>query len=390
MENKKKIIENVTPWDVEGVIDYDKLIKNFGVQYITEEQRNYLKKLAKKKGLKEHIFLRRGLFFAQMDLDKIISAHKKGEHIFLYTGRSPGGSMHTGHLIPFQFTKYLQDLFECNLYIQIPDDEKFLFKKNLTLKKIEEMTNLDLENISAIGFNPDKTFIFKNSEYISKMFPLYLKTAKKITLSQARNIFGFEGNSNIGQINYPALQIIPTFFENGYCLIPCAIDQNPYFLLQRDLAEKLGYNKNITILSKFLTSLTGPEGKMSASNPDKAILLNDNEETVKKKINKFAFSGGRETLAEHRKYGGNCEIDVSYQWLYYLFEENDDRIKEIEEEYSSGRMLSSEIKKILIEKVNQLLKNHRKQREIAIQKNLLKKYMYEGKLAKEMWKKKFS
>lgn len=379
--------QKVTPWDVEGVVDYDKLIREFGVSKITDDQKIYLKELAKEKGLDEHIFLKRGLFFAQMDLQKVIDAHKKKESIFLYTGRSPGGSMHTGHLIPFQFTKFLQDLFNCNLYIQIPDDEKFLFKKDLTLDKIQEMTKSDLDDISAIGFNPDKTFIFKNTEYMSKMYPLYLETAKRITFSQARNTFGFENSSNIGQINYPALQIVPTFFQKGFCLIPCAIDQNPYFLLQRDFAEKLGYKKNATILSKFLTALTGPNGKMSASNPDKAILLTDEASKVKKKINKYAFSGGRKTLEEHKKLGGDCSIDVSYQWLYNLFENSDSEIERIKEEYSSGKMLSGEIKKILIAKINSLLEKHNKARENAIKTKLLDKYMYTGKLARQMWNK---
>lgn len=379
----------VTPWDVEGKVDYDKLISQFGVKYITDEQKAYLQELAKAKGLEEHVFLKRGLFFAQMDLDKIISAHKKGESIFLYTGRAPGGEMHTGHLIPFMFTKFLQDLFDCNLYVQIPDDEKFLFKKDLTMDTISSMVDTDLKQIAGIGFNPDKTFIFRNSQFIQKMYPLVLETAKRITFSQARNTFGFENDSNVGKIFYPTLQIVPTFFEKGFCLIPCAIDQNPYFLLQRDFAQKMGYEKNCTILSKFLTALTGPEGKMSASNPDKAILLTDEPNKVKKKINKHAFSGGRETIEEHRELGGDCAIDVSYQWLYNIFETDDSRIEEIKSLYSSGEMLSGEIKKILIEKVNELLVSHRSKVSSAFEDGLLDKYMHSGKLAKEMWAKNY-
>lgn len=379
----------VTPWDVEGKVDYDKLIQQFGVKYITDEQKEYLHSLAKAKGMNDHIFLKRGLFFAQMDLDKVISAHKAGEKIFLYTGRAPGGSMHTGHLIPFMFTKFLQDLFDCNLYVQIPDDEKFLFKKDLTMDVISEMVDTDLEQIAGIGFNPEKTFIFRNSQYIQKMYPLVLETAKKITFSQARNTFGFENSSNVGQILYPALQIVPTFFEKGFCLIPCAIDQNPYFLLQRDFAQKLGFEKNCTILSKFLTALTGPEGKMSASNPNHAILLTDEPNKVKKKINKNAFSGGQETLELHRELGGNCDIDVAFQWLFNLFEESDEEIERIRKEYSSGEMLSGEIKKLLIEKVNSLLVSHRESVEAAKSSGLLEKYMKTGKLASEMWSKSF-
>lgn len=379
----------VTPWDVEGKVDYDKLITQFGVKYITDEQKTYLRELAESKGLSDHIFLKRGLFFAQMDLDKIIAAHKAGESIFLYTGRAPGGEMHTGHMISFMFTKFLQDLFDCNLYVQIPDDEKFLFKKDLTMGTISAMVNSDLEQLCAIGFNPDKTFIFRNSEFIQKMYPLVLETAKRITFSQARNTFGFENHSNVGQIFYPTLQIVPTFFEKGFCLIPCGIDQNPYFLLQRDFAQKLGFKKNCTILNKFLTALTGPEGKMSASNPNHAILLTDEPNVVKKKINKNAFSGGRATVEEHREFGGDCDVDVAFQWLYNLFEEDDSEIERIRIKYSNGDMLSGEIKKILISKVNEFLANHRDSVASAKADNLLEKYMKTGNLAKEMWSKSF-
>lgn len=379
----------VTPWEVVGKVDYDKLIREFGVQKIDEEQLNYLEELAKKKNMNLHIFLKRGLFFAQKDLKNIIEAHKKGEKIFLYTGRAIGGSMHIGHTIPFRFTKYLQDLFNCNLYIQFPDDEKYLFKKNLTKTEIREMLKTDLKDVASFGFNPDKTFIFKNSEYIAKMFPIYLEVAKRLTFSQARNTFGFTNDSNIGMINYPAMQIVPTMFEKNHCLIPCGIDQNPYFMLQRDFAEKIGFKKNATILSKFLTALTGPEGKMSASDPEKAILLTDEPNQVKKKINKHAFSGGQPTIEEHRKIGGNTEIDVPYNWLYFLFEEDDYKIEEIKKKYESGEMLSGEIKQILIEKVNEFLEKHNTKKEEAIKNNLLDKYMYSGKLAKEMWNKDF-
>ena len=48
-------------------------------------------------------------------------------------------------------------------------------------------------------------------------------------------------------------------------------------------------------------------------------------------------------------------------------------------------MLSGEIKKILIDKVNAFLEIHRKNKEEVIKNNLLDKYMYSGKLAKKMW-----
>ena len=181
----------VNPWGVTGEVDYEKLTQEFGVLKIDEKILKRFEKVCKKKRKDLHIFLKRGLFFAHRDFEKVLNCIEKGENIFLYTGRAPGGNMHIGHLIPFLFTKYLQDVFNCNLYIQIPDDEKFLFKDKLKLKDVDLKVQKDLEEICAFGFNPNKTFIFRNSEFIKMMYLKTLEVSKKITLSQARNTFGF-------------------------------------------------------------------------------------------------------------------------------------------------------------------------------------------------------
>jgi len=73
-------------------------------------------------------------------------------------------------------------------------------------------------------------------------------------------------------------------------------------------------------------------------------------EEVKKKIMKHAFSGGRISIEEHRKLGGNPDVDVSFQWLYYFFEPDDKKIKQIHDDYKSGKMLTGELKQYLIDK----------------------------------------
>jgi len=69
------------------------------------------------------------------------------------------------------------------------------------------------------------------------MYPVSIKIAKKLNFSEVRATFGFDNSSNIGIIFYPALQIAPTMFEKRRCLIPAGIDQDPYWRLQRDIAE---------------------------------------------------------------------------------------------------------------------------------------------------------
>jgi len=96
-----------------------------------------------------------------------------------------------------------------------------------------------------------------------------------------------------------------------------------------------------------------------------SIYTVDSPEEVEKKIKKYAFSGGRDTLEEHRKLGGNPDIDVSYQYLRMMFEPDDKKLQKIYDDYKSGKLLTGELKQILIEKVNSFLKQHQKNREKA-------------------------
>ncbi|MCD6482875.1 MAG: tryptophan--tRNA ligase [Candidatus Aenigmarchaeota archaeon] len=373
----------VTPWNVEGEVDYEKLIKQFGVKKLDV---SLLKRFEKIVG-ELHVFLRRGVFFAHRDFDKIIDDLENGKRIYLYTGRGPSGPMHIGHILPFYFTKWLQDKLDVNVYIQITDDEKFLVKKKLSIGDMDKYSMDNILDIAAVGFDPDKTFIFRDTEYIKNMYRLAIRLARKITLSTFKAVFGFENSSNVGIVFYPVLQMIPCFFEKNRVLIPAAIDQDPYWRIQRDLAESFGYLKSTQIHAKFLPSLLGPAGKMSASKPESAIFLSDDPETVKKKIFKYAFSGGQPTVELHRKLGGNPDIDVSFQWLYMFFEPDDKKIKKIEEGYRSGKLLTGELKQVLIDKLSEFLEEHQKRRKKI--ENKINKFMYDGKLASEMWSKTF-
>ena len=80
---------------------------------------------------------RRGIFFSHRDITTMLDLYEKGKKFYLYTGRGPSSeALHLGHLIPFQFTKWLQDTFDCPLVIQLTDDEKFIFKEEL--KSLDE------------------------------------------------------------------------------------------------------------------------------------------------------------------------------------------------------------------------------------------------------------
>ena len=351
----------VTPWHVEGDIDYDKLIKQFGTQKISND---ILTKLQKITG-EDHFMLRRGVFFSHRDLNLILNNYEKGDEFFLYTGRGPSGHTHIGHLVPWVFAKWLQEKFNVNMYFQLTDDEKFFSKQNLSL---EQTSNFALENaldFIALGFNPEKTKIIIDTKNIKTLYPIAAEVAKKINFSNTKAVFGFTNETNLGMIFYTSLQSAPCVIEDKPVLIPLGVDQDPHFRITRDVAQKINKVKPALIHNIMIPSLLGPGGKMSASDEKSTIYTTDSPEQVKKKINKYAFSGGQPDIDEHRKVGGDPDIDVSYQYLRIFFEPDDIKLKKIYDDYKSGKMLTGELKAILIEKINNFLSLHQEKREEA-------------------------
>jgi tryptophanyl-tRNA synthetase len=167
--------------------------------------------------------------------------------------------------------------------------------------------------------------------------PHLVSTIRKSHLSfiqEGRYIFN---RDNIGKIHFCAVQAAPSFsnsfphifgeVSNIPCLIPCAIDQDPYFRLTRDVAQKLKYPKPSLIHSRFFPALQGPQTKMSASDATSSIFMTDTPNQIKNKINKHGFSGGRETEEEHRKLGGDTDVDVAYQYLSFFLDDDEELAK---------------------------------------------------------------
>lgn len=66
--------------------------------------------------------------------------------------------------------RWLQDAFDVPLVIQMTDDEKFLWKNELTIEETNKLAHENAKDIIACGFDMDKTFIFSDVEYISYVF----------------------------------------------------------------------------------------------------------------------------------------------------------------------------------------------------------------------------
>ncbi len=356
----------VTPWTVKGNVNYDKLIEQFGTSRIGD---SILEKFKKITG-EIHPFLRRGIFYSHRDLDWILDRYEAGEEFFLYTGRGPSESVTLGHLVPWIFTKYLQDKFGAELYFQFTDDEKFLNSDKLTLEKTSKYSYSNMLDLIALGFDPKKTFVFTDTRYMRTLYPIAAQIAKHVTLSTAKAVFGFENSTNVGMIFFPTLEAVPCFLpsvlkgKNIPCLIPAAIDQDPYWRgIAREVAPKLGFYKPAQMHCKFLPGL-GQGGKMSASDPETAIFTTDSPAIVEKKV-KAAFTGGRDTVEEQRRLGARADICPIYHYYYYLFEENDSELRRIYDDCTSGRLLCGDCKTLLAARVREFIERHQDKREKA-------------------------
>ncbi len=351
----------VTPWKVEGSIDYEKLIKRFGTQRIGAPM---LRRIEEAAG-ESHFMLRRGVFFSHRDMGSILDAHAAGRPFFVYTGRGPSGSTHIGHLVPWVFAKWLQDRFGTMVYFQLTDDEKFFAKKELTLEDTAGLARENALDFVALGFDPERTRVVIDTRDIHRLYPMAAQIAKRINFSNTKATFGFGGETNIGMIFYTSIQSAMCYIEDAPVLIPLGVDQDPHFRLTRDVAPLLGRPKPALIHNMMMPPLQGAGGKMGSSDPNSAIFTTDTPEAVRKKVNKYAFSGGRPDVAEHRRLGGNPDIDVSYQYLRMFFEPDDSRLAEIHGAYSAGDMLTGELKAILVERAVEYLGEHQARREEA-------------------------
>ncbi|GAA5897318.1 hypothetical protein JCM5296_000997 [Sporobolomyces johnsonii] len=362
----------VTPWDVQGAvvegvqmaIDYNHLINQFGTKRIDDA---LLERFERLTGRKPHLLLRRGTFFSHRELNLILDRYEQKKPFYLYTGRGPSSdSMHLGHMIPFIFTQWLQDVFDCPLVIQLTDDEKFLFKPSLKLEQCNTFAYQNAKDIIACGFKEDKTFIFSDLDFVGGAFYRnVVKISRLITARQSQQTFGFKLDDNVGKWHFVAIQAAPSF-SNSFpqifgtktdipCLIPCAIDQDPYFRLTRECAQRLKYRKPALVHAKFIPSLLGAQSKMSASAAESSIYMTDSPKMIKDKINKYAFSGGQATVEEHRAKGGDPDVDVSFQYLTF-FLDDDAEVEQIAQDYRAGKLLTGELKQKTIAMIQDFVK----------------------------------
>lgn len=356
----------LTPFDVgEEKIDYDKLMREFGTQPISQ-----VAKLPSAPAFK------RGIVFSHRDFDKFLTAARTGKKVSILTGFNASGSIHLGHKQTFDTVIALQKELNVPVYIPITDDEAYVTGKIDSLEEGLKNARLIAAQMIALGFDMSKTRIFIHQLY-PQIYNLGVKLSKKCTLSEIKAIYGFTDSTNAGLMFYPCMQaadiILPQdLLGKHIVLVPIGIDQDPHVRLARDLADRSGYVKPAAIHFKYFSGMSGGP-KMSKSKPGSTIFLDEDPDKAAKYC-MSAFTGGRATVEEQKRLGGEPDKCVVFEYLGAHFMD-DKELKELESKCRGGKIMCGECKKLLASRCKQFLIDFQakvKKAEKEVDKYLLK------------------
>lgn len=321
----------------------EKLVKDFGARRISDL-----------KELPDFYTFKKGLIYSHRDFDKFYKAIKKGEKCAIVSGLNASGTLHLGHKVVFDTILYFQEKFGIPVFIPISDDESYVAGK---VKDQEESLKYSIQlakELIAYGFDPKKTYFIIDQIY-TDIYNLAFKLSKKINLSEIKATYGYKNEDNIGLYFYPSVQSAHILFPQEKfgiknVLVPIGPDEDSHIRICRDVAPSLGYEKPSIL---HLAFIPGSDGKKMSKSKGNGVFLKDDKKIIIKKIC-GAFSGGQKTIEEHRKLGGNPDVDIACQYLSKFFLDEKESGK-LFEDYRAGKILSGEVKKMLSDRLVEFL-----------------------------------
>jgi len=303
----------------------------------------------------------RKLICSHRDFDKFLAALSAGRKCAIVSGLNPSGMLHLGHKVVFDTCLYFQQKYRVPVFVPLSDDESYVAGKVPDLKSARENAFKLAKQLLAYGFDPKLTKFIIDSE-CPQIFLFAMELSKKLTLSEVKATFGYTDSTNPGLAFYTCVQaahvLLP--FKLGYeaVLVPIGPDEDAHLRLCRDIAARAGYPKPAVTHTSFLPRIDGRKMSKSKGN---AIFLLEDEQTIRRKIRR-AFSGGAPTAELHRKFGGDPEKDVACIYLTKLFL-SDQQAAQLIADYRSGKLLSSDLKKMLTKYVLELSRKLKKNLE---------------------------
>jgi tryptophanyl-tRNA synthetase len=403
----------ITPWEVEGVIDYEKLIKEFGmgsISAIIDEIPN------------PNWLMRRGIVFGHRDYQRIVEAMVTKSRWAVMSGFMPSGLPHFGHKLTMDGIIWHQQMGG-KAFVGIADMEAYVVR-GFSWERAKEVGMEYVKTIIALGLEEGAIIYFQSASQLVK--DLAFELAAEVNFSELKAIYGFMPETNLAKMFVTSIQaadiLHPQLEEFGGpkpVVVPVGADQDPHIRLTRDLAsrmsvfsferikegvrirsrrgaeylnnlaaqlefDKIVYEEHIDVFGepkkiedrtreielelggkalippsstyhRFISGLTG--GKMSSSKPESFVSLMDPPKIGAEKVMK-AVTGGRATADEQRRLGGEPDKCAVFEFYNFHLIEDDRELSEIESDCREGRTLCGECKKRAAEILENFLKEH--------------------------------
>jgi len=216
-------------------------------------------------------------------------------NIVAYDGFEPSGRMHLaqGVLRAHNVNKFTNAGVKFKFWVA---DWFALMNLKLggDLKKIQNAGKLMIETWKACGMKLDNVEFIWSSEEINKRsdeyWKLVLDISTKFNLSRIKKctqIMGREESDELSasQIFYPVMQAADVFFlDVDICSL--GMDQRKVNMLCREYSKKAKRKFPPVIISHHMVMGLDGSDKMSKSDPDNTIFMDDSEQEVKRKIKK--------------------------------------------------------------------------------------------------------
>eukprot|EP00931_Biecheleriopsis_adriatica_P116452 TRINITY_DN92093_c0_g1_i1.p1 TRINITY_DN92093_c0_g1~~TRINITY_DN92093_c0_g1_i1.p1 ORF type:complete len:770 (-),score=229.31 TRINITY_DN92093_c0_g1_i1:65-2374(-) len=236
-----------------------------------------------------------------------------------------------------------------------------------------------MENVQFIWTSE---FIQQNAtEYWTKMLDISRVTSmwriKKCCTIMGRG----EGNLTAAQILYPLMQCTDIFLlRSDICQL--GVDQRKVNMLAREYCSSVGIkNKPIILSHHMLMGLIAGQAKMSKSDPDSAVFMEDSPEDVRRKIMKASCPSEKE-----KKSAAQSELQVGQlgeqeyvlnnpvlDYMRYLIMENSkgrysisiagktyDEADSIENDFIAGKISEQDLKEAVIKRLNEIMEGCRR------------------------------
>ncbi|MDO8428863.1 MAG: tryptophan--tRNA ligase [Candidatus Diapherotrites archaeon] len=334
--------EKIDPWSSQQLTKYEHVFKEFGLKEFPEEWSKHL----------DHYLFKRNLVIAHRDFEKIMKCIQEKKPFINITGIASSGRLHLGHKFDIDLFKFFKTKKAKN-YFTIADIDAYVSRPNEkvpSLEKAKEFAVNNLAHVLALGL--DEKDVYVQSKYTTRYYEFAFELSKRITRNEFEAVYG---HVDLGKISAALLQYadilhpqLKEFEGKMPSITGIGLDQDPHARIARDLAQRVTYPMELPSFVYFKHQQGLREhGKMSSSDLENTIFLDDSEEDIKKKINK-AFTGGRNTLEEQKKLGTNIEIDRVIELLRFHYPD-EKKLNEIIELQKTGKQMSGELKQFAIE-----------------------------------------